>query len=178
MNKILPVVAAAVILMVVTVSGCVTNEDKNNESNNYSTNGVSFQYPHSWGVATVNSPNGVAAVGDPNTVVNGNPTTSVVIQKANTTATSGLKNAYDQNYAQFFNNTGKTKVSEAHLTINGVTAYENVYTSSEEGVAKKYRAVWLQKGSIIYVILCSARIEDFDAQQANFDLVINSFQAS
>jgi len=178
MNKIIPLVAAAVILLVVAVSGCVTNEDKNNQTNSYSANGVSFQYPHSWGVATLSSPNGVVAVGDPNTVVNGNPTTSVVIQKANATASSGLKYAYDQNYANFFNNTGKTKVSEAQLTLNGATVYENVYTSSEEGVAKKYRAVWLQKGSTIYVILCSARTEAYDSQQTNFDLVINSFQAS
>jgi len=173
MNKILPLMA--VTIMVVLVSGCVT-DDTANQTNNFSQNGVSFQYSTSWGVASVSSPNGVAAVGDPNTVVNGNPTTSVVIQKPNAT-TSVLKTAYDQNYAQFFNNTGKTKVSEAELTLNGAQVYENVYTSSEEGVAKKYRAVWMQKGSTLYVILCSARVEDYDAQQANFDLVINSFNA-
>jgi len=176
MNKILPLMAAMV--MVVLVSGCITNEDKANQTNNFSQNGVSFQYPISWGVAAVTSPNGVAAVGDPTTVVNGNPTTSVVIQKANVTTGAALKTAYDLNYAQFFNNTGKTKVSEAELTLNGAKVYENVYTSSEEGVAKKYRAVWIQKGSTTYVILCSARTEAYDAQQANFDLVVNSFQAT
>jgi len=178
MNKFIPLMAAAVILMVVAVSGCVTNEDNNNETNMYSANGVSFQYPHSWGVATVTSPNGVAAVGDPNTVVNGTPTTSVVIQKANATASTGLKQAYDENYANFFNNTNKTKVSEAQLTLDGAQVYENVYTSSENGVTKKYRAVWLQKGNNIYVILCSALTEAYDSQQANFDLIINSFKAS
>jgi hypothetical protein len=175
MNKILPLMA--VTLMVVLVSGCVT-DNKANQTNNFSQNGVFFQYPSSWGVASVSSPNGVAAVGDPNTVVNGNPTTSVVIQKPNATSSSVLKTAYDQNYAQFFNNTGKTKVSEAELTLNGAQVYENVYTSSEEGIGKKYRAVWMQKGSTIYVILCSARVENYDAQQSNFDLVVNTFQAS
>lgn len=168
----------AAMVMMVLVSGCITNEDKANQTNNFSQNGVSFQYPISWGVASVTSPNGVAAVGDPTTVVNGNPTTSVVIQKANVTTGAALKTAYDLNYAQFFNNTGKTKVSEAEITLNGAKVYENVYTSSEEGVAKKYRAVWIQKGSTTYVILCSARTEAYDAQQANFDLVVNSFQAT
>lgn len=168
----------AAMVMMVLVSGCITNEDKANQTNNFSQNGASFQYPISWGVASVTSPNGVAAVGDPTTVVNGNPTTSVVIQKANVTTGAALKTAYDLNYAQFFNNTGKTKVSEAELTLNGAKVYENVYTSSEEGVAKKYRAVWIQKGSTTYVILCSARTEAYDAQQANFDLVVNSFQAT
>lgn len=167
----------AVTLMVVLVSGCVT-DNKSNQTNNFSQNGVAFQYPLSWGVASVSSPNGVAAVGDPTTVINGNPTTSVVIQKANVTTGTALKTAYDLNYAQFFNNTGKTKVSEAELILNGATVYENVYTSSEEGVAKKYRAVWIQKGSTTYVVLCSARTDAYDAQQANFDMVVNSFQAT
>ncbi|MCC7550235.1 MAG: hypothetical protein KO316_01885, partial [Methanobacterium sp.] len=62
--------------------------------------------------------------------------------------------------------------------LNNAQAYEMVYSSADSGVSKKYRAVWVQRGSNIYVILCSARVEDYDAQQSNFDLVVNSFQAS
>ncbi len=175
MNKILPLMVTIVI--VVLVSGCVTNEDKSNTTNNYTENGVSFQYPHSWGVATVTSPDGVAAVGDPLTASNGNPTTSVVIQKYNNTNYYNLQAAYTQNYVKFFNNTGKTKVSDGNFILNGAQVYETVYIASESGVQKKYRAVWLQKGTSIYVILASAKVEDYDAQQANFDMVINSFNA-
>lgn len=173
MNKILPLMVAMV--MVVMVSGCVTNEDKNNESNNYTQNGVFFQYPHSWGVASFNSTNGVAAVGDPKTIVNGNPTTSVIIQKYNNTNYYNLQTAYQQNYVKFFNNTGNTKISEGNFILNNAQAYEMVYTSSSSGVSAKYRAVWVQKGSGIYIILCSAKVEDYDSQQANFDMVVNSF---
>lgn len=176
MKKILPLMVT--IFMVVLVSGCITNEDKNNQSNNYTQGGVFFQYPHSWGVATVTSPNGVAAVGDPLTASNGTPTTSLVIQKVNNTNAYNLQTAYTQNYLKFFNNTGKTKVSEGNITLNNAKVYEIVYTSSESGIKKKYRAIWLQKGKNIYVILASARMEDFDAQLANFDLVSNTFQAS
>ncbi|NYB51857.1 MAG: hypothetical protein HVN35_04785 [Methanobacteriaceae archaeon] len=175
MNKILPLMVTLV--LVVLVSGCVTNEAKNNVSNNFTQNGVFFQYPSSWGVATVTSPNGVAAVGDPLTVINGNPTTSVVIQRYDNPNYYNLQTAYEQNYAKFFNNTGKTKVSDGNFILNGVQVFETVYTSSESGVLKKYRAVWLQKGNTIYVILASAKVEDYDAQQPNFDMVINSFQA-
>jgi hypothetical protein len=179
MNKIFPLmVTIFMVAVVVMVSGCVTNEAKNNESNNYTQNGVFFQYPHSWDIATVGSPNGVAAVGDPNTVINGNPTTSVIIQTVNNTNYYNLQTAYIQNYVKFFNNTGNNKVSEGNFILNGTQAYETVYTSSESGVLKKYRAVWIQKGSTIYVILSSAKVEDYDGQQANFDLVINSFNTS
>jgi len=176
MNRNLPIILMATLFMVVLVSGCITNDEKANQSNNYTKGGVFFQYPHSWGLAKVNSTGGVAAVGDPQTVVNGKPTTSVVIQKYNNTNYYNLQTAYEQNYAKFFNNTGKTKVSVGNFTLNNAKAYETVYTSSESGIKKKYRAVWLQKGGNIYVILCSAKVEDYDAQKANFDLVINTFR--
>lgn len=175
MNKILPLIVTMV--MVVMVSGCVTNEDKNNVTNNFTENGVFFQYPHSWGVASAISSNSVAAVGDPQTVVNGDPTTSVVIQEYDNTNYYTLQTAYTQNYAKFFNNTGNTKVSDGNFILNNAQAYETVYTSSEAGVMKKYRAVWVQKGSNIYVILASAKVEDYDNQQDNFNLVINTFNA-
>jgi hypothetical protein len=175
MNKIIPLMVT--IFVVFLVSGCVTNEDKTNSTNNYTQNGVFFQYPHSWGLASVSSPNGVAAVGDPLTASNGNPTTSVVVQKYNNTNYYNLQTAYTQNYVKFFNNTGNTKVSDGNFILNGAQAYETVYTSSESGVNKKYRAVWLQQGTTIYVLLASAKVEDYDAQQSNFDLVINTFKA-
>lgn len=79
------------------------------------------------------------------TIVNGKPTTSVVIQEYNNTNYYSLQTAYEQNYLKFFNNTGKTKVSVGNFTLNNDQAYETVYISSESGVKKKYRAVWLQK---------------------------------
>ncbi len=176
MNKILPVILFT-IFMVVLVSGCI-NDGKANQTNNFTKSGIFFQYPQSWGVAKVNSTGGIAAVGDPQTIVNGKPTTSVVIQEYNNTNYYSLQTAYEQNYLKFFNNTGKTKVSVGNFTLNNDQAYETVYISSESGVKKKYRAVWLQKDRNIYVILCSARAEDYDGQNANFDLIINTFRLS
>lgn len=176
MKKILPLIMLAAILMFsLMVSGCVTNQN-NNTTNKYAQNGVSFDFPGNWGVVTATSPNAVAAVADPATAVNGSPTTLVVIQKVNVTGSSDLKTVYDQNYAKFFNNTGYKKVSEADLIINNNKVYENVYTFNEGGVEKQYRAVWLSKNGQVYVILCSAKQADFQGQQTNFDMVINSFQ--
>lgn len=176
MNKILPFILFA-IFMVVLVSGCI-NDGKTNQTNNFTKSGIFFQYPSSWGVAKVNSTGGIAAVGDPTTIVNEKPTTSVIIQKYNNTNHYNLQTAYEQNYLKFFNNTGKTKVSVGNFTLNNAQAYETVYTSSESGLKKKYRAVWLQEGGNIYVILGSAKVEDYDGQNANFDLVINTFRLS
>ena len=175
MNKIIFTLILT-ILVVVTVMGCVTDQ-KNNQTNKYSQNNISFDYAQNWRVANVTSPYAVAAVADPTTVQNGRPTTLVIIQKPPLTRGTNLKLAYENNYANFFNNTSYQKVSEANITLNNTKIYENVYTTNTAGLEKEYRVAWLSKNQKVYVILCSALKKDFDREQSNFDLVIKSFQA-
>jgi hypothetical protein len=165
------------LLAVVMASGCVT--DQGNETKTFTQNNITFQYPYSWAVVQTTSPDAVAAVADPSSVLSGtnSPTTQVVIQKPNITAGTNLTEAYDDNYANFFNNTGNQKISEANITTDKLTALENIYTSSSSGIEKQYRAVWLEKNSTIYVILCSSRKSDFESLQSKFDIIVNSFQA-
>lgn len=166
------------LLAVVMASGCVTDQD-DNATKTFNQNNVTFQYPEDWVVVQTTSPNAVAAVADPNSVISNtnSPTTQVVIQKPNVTTATDLQEAYDENYATFFNNTGNQRVSEANITTDKLTAVENIYTSSSSGIEKQYRAVWLEKNSTIYVILCSSKKADFESLQSKFDIIINSFQA-
>lgn len=166
------------LVAVVMASGCITNQD-NNATKTFNQNNVTFEYPASWAVVQTTSPNAVAAVADPNSVISNtnSPTTQVVIQKPNVTQGTDLQEAYDDNYATFFNATGYQKVSEANITTDRLTALENIYTSSSSGIEKQYRAVWLEKNSTIYVILCSSKKSDFESLQSKFDVIINSFQA-
>ncbi len=165
------------LLAVVMASGCIT--DQGNETKTFTQNNVTFQYPTDWVVVQTTSPDAVTAVADPSSVISGttSPTTQVVIQKPNVTSSTNLTTAYNDNYATFFNNTGNQKVSEANITTDKLTALENIYTSSSSGIEKQYRAVWLEKNSTIYVILCSAKKTDFESLQSKFDIIINSFQA-
>lgn len=170
-----PLLIIALLVSIVAVSGCVSNQNQTNETS-YSQNGVTFNYPSSWQVANTTSPNAVVAVADPTTVNNqSSPTTLVVIQKSNTTG-SDLQTVYSTNYANFFNNTGNQRVSEGNITVGEAQAIENVYTTNESGVQKEMRAVWLTRNNQVYVILCSALQSDFNKEQSNFDMVINSFK--
>lgn len=162
---------------VVLVSGCVTDNKKTNETNTYSQNNIYFTYPGGWDIANTTSQNAVVAVGDPNTVKSGSPTTLVLIQKPDVAKGSDLNNVYNTNYANFFNKTGLVRISEGNLTINNVTALENIYKTNTTGDVKQYRAVWLNENGTIYVILCIANQPDFEGQQTNFNLIINSFKA-
>jgi hypothetical protein len=165
--------------LVVLASGCISNNDTTNATKTYSQNGISFTYNGTWEVANTTSTNAVVAVGDPKTVntQTKDPSTFVLIQKPNATPGSDLQTAYTQNYAKFFNNTTNQRVSEANITVNNNKAFENVYITTTGGVQSEMRAVWLSQNGKIYVILCGAIPSNFDKEQKNFDLVINSFKS-
>nr|WP_255553879.1 PsbP-related protein [Methanobacterium subterraneum] len=68
-------------------------------------------------------------------------------------------------------------ISETDRTINGVSAKDMVYSiSTTSGVAKKERIIAMQDSSNRYYIVCSAPTADFDRQQSNFNLIIDSFK--
>jgi hypothetical protein len=160
---------------VVLASGCITDNKQSNVTKTYNQNNISFTYPGVWELASTTSPNAVVALADPNTIQNGSPTTILVVQKPDVPKGSNLTAVYATNYKSFFNTTGYQEVSEGNLTINGANALENIY-KSDTGDQKEYRAVWFNRNSIIYVLLFSAKSTDFQAQQDNFNLVINSFK--
>jgi hypothetical protein len=176
MNKY-PIIIVTILFLMVMASGCVSNNQ--NQTKNYTQNGVYFNYNGTWEIANTTAPSAVVAVGDPATVNNQThyPNTFVVIQKPPLAGGIDVQTAYNQNYATFFNNTGNQRVSEGNVTINGVGALENVYITSSGGVQKEMRAVWIPSNGNIYVILCGALPADFNNQQKNFDLIIKSFKA-
>lgn len=162
---------------VILVSGCISNNNQNNETKIYAQNNISFSYPGGWEIANTTSPNAIVAVADPTTVQSGTPTTLVLIQKSNVTDENNLESVYAANYASFFNNTEYQQVSEGNITVNGVNALENIYKTNGSGDQRQYRAVWFSSNGNIYVVLCIAKVADFEKQQPNFNLVVNSFNA-
>lgn len=173
-----PFLAVIVILsLIVLASGCISS-DSTNKTKTYSGNGVSFVYNGTWEVANATSNDSIVAVADPKTVdAQKNPNTFVLIQKPNQTQNSDLQQLYNQNYAKLFNNSSNQHVSEANITVNNNKAMENVYLTNSSGVQMQMRAVWLSQKGVVYVILCGTLPANFDKEQKNFDLVVNSFKA-
>jgi predicted Zn-dependent protease len=162
---------------VVVASGCVSDNKQTNTTKTYNQNNISFNYPGGWEIANTTSPNSIVAVADPNTVQNGTPTTLVLIQKPDVAKGIDINNVYTTNYATFFNKTVYKQVSEGNITVGGSNALENIYKTNSTNDQKQYRAVWLISNNNIYVILCVAKQSDFDSQQTNFNLIINSFKS-
>ena len=171
------ILVMVLLFSVVFASGCVSNGNQTNTNKTYSQNNISFKYPGSWEIVNATSPNAVVAVANPKTVENGSPTTLVVIQKPDVAAGSDINTVYSTNYAKLFNNTDYQRVSEGNITVNGVNALENIYKTNTTVEPTQYRAVWLNEGGNIYVILCIAKVSDFDSQQANFNLILDTFKS-
>jgi hypothetical protein len=68
------------------------------------------------------------------------------------------------------------RISEANITLNNNTALENTYITTSNGAQIEMMAVWFSQNGQIYVILCGAPPNNFENQQKNFNMVINSFK--
>lgn len=176
MKKYVPLILS-IVLVVAFASGCTSNVYKT-----YDSNGISFHYPYGWSevspdqlsLTVEGSSEVLAVVVDPQNIQNNNYQTLVFFQQIPSTgtldeATASIKSEIQAVEGQI--------ISEKDRTINGVSAKDMVYTiNTPSGVAKKERIVAFQDASNRYYIVCSAPAADFDGQQSNFNLIIDSFE--
>lgn len=164
-----------ILALIVAISGCTSQKQ-----NNYSSNGISFNYPNNWKeIPNVQTSFAIVAVGDPDSVDQATKkvNTVVIVQKIPLPSGTTLKQTYDSNYARLAaQDPSYTVISQTTRTVDGTTAYINIHTVNVDGVQKQEEAVWLEKNGNIYVILCGTLPPVFDSQQANFDMIINSFK--
>ena len=163
----------AVLAVVVFSSGCTSHNDT------YNFNGISFNYSSSWQeISNIKTQDALVGVGDPDSVdkSTNNVNTVVIVQKVPMPSGSTLKQFYDDTYAKYANDSSFQPISDKTIKVNGLTGYENVHKIIVNGNLKEERVLWFQKNGNVYVILCGALIGDFDSQQSNFNIVINSFK--
>lgn len=117
----------------------------------------------------------LAVVVDPENIQNNNYQTLVFFQQIPTTGSLAVATASLKTQIQAVG-WGQV-ISETDRTINGVSAKDMVYSiSNTSGDAKKERIIAMQDTSNRYYIVCSAPTADFDRQQSNFNLIIDSFK--
>lgn len=195
----------AILILVIFVSCCTNNENQtsnqsqtfnqSNQSNiptkTYSSaNGVSFNYPKGWERAGQSEEYTIISGADINMVLSFGDTKSVekydgyndyfrtvvVIEKAQLPFWSSLKNAYYNAYVELAQQDFAFKsISNTITTVDGKKAYVKTYTVVESGVQRQVKAVWFEKKGFVYVILLVTSPEDFDSQQKNFNIILNSF---
>jgi hypothetical protein len=166
-----------VLVATIFASGCTF--DTGNEE--FNANGVTFDYPSGWdnlstnqvSIGTSDAAPVIAAVADSDSIKNNVYKTLVAVQKTSTDLT--LSEVVTETKTSLTEQ-GVEIVSERNLTVSGVPATELVYTITVSGEAKKERMVLLVKDNTAYSIVCSTTTADYNSQQSNFDLIVNSFQ--
>jgi len=158
-----------------------------------SPNGISFNYPKGWqrtdwsdieyGIIPSADINMELSFADPKSVekydgYNDYYYTVVTIEKAKLPLWVSLKSSYDNKFAELPKEDFAFKsISDTTTTVDGEKAYVKTYTVVEDGVQRKVKEVWFEKKGFAYVILLITLPKDFDGQQANFDVILNSFRA-
>lgn len=167
----------ALIILTIFVSGCIGQEKVSEDLNTtvYSGNGVSFAYPDNWEEAESLDNHTLVSVADPGPKdpENGNSLISVSIQAKNLTESFDM--FYFHNYESLFKNTSYKKLEEGNLSLKNYESKNIIYLLDKGSSVKKYRAVWIQNGNEVYVILCTAPEQSFNQYDKKFDSVINSF---
>lgn len=167
-----------VILLVVGTAGCTfQNFDffDSNDTKNYTGYGVSFNYPGNWMVISDNA-TGIRDIGvykKENSSLN---PTQLNVQPMSTQGMS------KESVISLYRNTqtpGWTKISENTRTIDGETAYEDVYevndTVNFSELMRVHQIVFV-KNNTVYLIIITAPEKDFDAEKPVFDMILGSFK--
>lgn len=183
-NKVIFIIVF--LLCTVFVAGCTSN------SKTYSSNGTSFDYPESWNVS--NDPYGDIIIENPNNT----DTFCRVIDDA--------LGGSDLLIETFKSGKNFNIISEKNISVNGKNATELIFTGNVGNDADfsnvtelslamenlrnswltknnsgnhkelKYRVIIIENTSSSYLIICAALPQNFEEENANFDLIINSFK--
>ena len=166
------VLVITILALVVFASGC-TSETQNKT---YNVNGIYFNYPGAWSELssdqinlTGDSASAIVAVSD------NSGQTGVLIQSTP---------ALSQSLADFTNlnkagikKSGYAILSENTTTVNGIKAHQIIFNGTgSSGNATKQVMTFFKKNNKIYYIVFNSPPEDFDSQQTNYNMVLNSFK--
>ena len=179
MKKIIGI-GLVLILLIVGVSFFINNpintisgDELSQQSVDYSENGISLSMPGNWVSAKSNSNETVLAVADPDAKDSaGFNSVNVNIEKKSNAGS--LQSEFTSNYNTLARNSDFTILFMGNVSFNGQAAMEADYTSVANNQTKQHKAIWIPKGSDIYVILCSAPESEFDNMVGTFDFIINS----
>ena len=128
----------------------------------YAENGISFDYPNTWGPGNSSNPKAIASLVSPTGPF-------LVVLKEALPPGYTLKTFNDQTVMGM---NPMQMISGQFPTVAGVPACESVFKTTDVQV----RTDILEKDGNAYVIICSASMAVFDNAQTSFNMVINSFK--
>ena len=156
-----------------TDTGSVTQVDM--QGNTYSGDGVSFNIPTNWQVDKVVDGTNINL----NIIKNNSNTTRITV--AISPNPQGLSNQDIINMIQNQTNEDGNweKISNNTTSINGNTAYENKYKVTDSSMFNEPTTeediTFIENGTT-YTLIFQAPINEFNNEQTNFNITLNSFK--
>jgi hypothetical protein len=156
------------------VSGCINLEEVEGEPKDISKNGIKMKIPSEWIEVRSDANDSLLAVANPNygdslSHIN---QVSVVVQKEK--LSSSLNSMFRSNYDTIFSDSSYNEISEGNTSIGSLNGLECIYTFDDGLQIKQQRAFWVEKANNVYVILCTAPVNEFDNQQKYFDFILQN----
>lgn len=166
-NYLIPLI---VIVLVVSISGCITDSTG---GNTYQKNGMQFSYPTNWDEANSIANNSLGAI-----VYSNDSQISIVVQQVPTEFGSTLQDAYTNNNKNIQTLNGYTNIQENTTTVNGRNVTLHRYIDIDQlGQQKEHIASWMtMEDGKNYVLLYSAPVETYESQKDAYDTVVSSFK--
>ena len=160
------IVVFVLLLLFVSVAS-ISAESNDTSVLSLSKSGITINYPSNWGYSqAISKADDVDSfgVGQVNINIEKKPIEGDFATFVNKTY-EPMK--YDSNYQL---------VSSGSSMIAGNKAFEYIYTSKENNVAKEHKAVWFEKGGQAYVLLYSAPMDKFESNLYVFDYILSDIQ--
>jgi hypothetical protein len=161
------ILVISILAIVIFASGC-TSETQNKT---YNLSGIYFNYPGAWNELssdqinlTSGSATAIVAVSDDS------GQTGVLIQSTPSSSQS-LTDFVNLNKASI-KKMGYTILSENTTTVNGVKAHQIIFNGNDT----KQVMTLFKKNNKVYYIVFNSPPGDFDSQQTNYDMILDSFK--
>jgi PsbP-like protein len=170
----------ALLALVVMSSGCTSNQNQTNQSQiptkTYAAGGISFQYPDTWNVTSVNKGNITQIIVADTQFINSNNTkgNGVLILKVPKTTNINMTQARQA----ILNQAKQSGMNASNGTVNiaGLTASETSYSGTVNGTTESAKIIDFEKNNNLYLLLFVTMGVDVNAAQPYFDVIINSFK--
>lgn len=192
-KEALAITIAVLITLIVLIltSGSPDVPQATNQSSNqtpdiaskvYSAGGIYLEYPYSWSITKdeIDGNNMQLMIQDP---VSANNSDSA--QAAGFTVLKVQKDPYEtleqrkDSFIQSMSSAGANLApsSTKNITLNGINATETIYDGKAPTNRQlQLKLIYFQHGDIFYILAFLTKGTDLGSQQANFDVMLNSFK--
>lgn len=143
-------------------------------ANSYSGDGVSFNVPPNWHVLK----KGQGSNTNIQIVNNNSNNVQIAISISPIPKNESDQEMISTIQNSMSKNSNWEKIAYNTISINGNTAYESIYTSSSTSQSNEVtdEEVFLIKKGMLYDIIFEAPINEFNSEQTNFNITLNSFK--